>query len=214
MHLSTGPKENFSRPAINPLFRSAAAAYDSRVAGVILSGELDDGVSGLWELKRRGGIAIVQDPAEAASPSMPRSAVGNVPADYVVQISELAPLLVQLASSDEPPLMPPPNDHSNRERSDLTCPECRGPLSEERRGSLVEYSCRVGHVFTEQTMLAVHRDAQERALWAAIVALEEAAEMARNLAGRNCGERDRWLEEAAGKQENADLLRKVVNRNV
>lgn len=97
-----GPKENNFRPAINPLFRSAADVYGSRVVGVILTGSLDEGVAGLAWVKRHGGIAIVQDPQEALFPSMPESALQNVAVDYVVRVSAVAPLLVQLADGATP----------------------------------------------------------------------------------------------------------------
>jgi two-component system chemotaxis response regulator CheB len=97
IQLSTGPKEQHSRPAINVTFRSAALAYGERVAGVILTGEMDDGVAGLWEIKRRGGIAIVQNPEEAQYPSMPLSALREIAVDYTVRLAEMGPLLSRLA---------------------------------------------------------------------------------------------------------------------
>src|SRR5262249_40438606 len=119
-----GPKENLTRPAINPLFRSAAESYEGRVTGVILTGMLDDGVAGLAEIKRRGGLAVVQDPSTALFPGMPCAALNSVEVDYVVPLEEIAPLIAKLAmtkrvsSKTEEPL--------ERKQSDWTCPECRG----------------------------------------------------------------------------------------
>jgi len=93
-----GPKENHHRPAVDPLFRSAAQAYGSRVVGVVLTGALDDGTAGLIALKRRGGIAVVQDPDEALFSGMPLSALANVEVDYRLPLSSIGPLLVRLAS--------------------------------------------------------------------------------------------------------------------
>lgn len=99
--LNTAPKESGTRPAINPLFRSAALAYGPRVIGVVLTGALDDGTAGLWEIKRRGGLALVQSPEDALFPGMPRSAIANVPVDHVVPIREMGDLLVKLCMCEE-----------------------------------------------------------------------------------------------------------------
>jgi len=98
LHLGRGPKENHTRPAIDPLFRSAAGSYGPLVIGAILTGFLTDGTAGLWEVKRRGGIAIVQDPDDAEVPSMPLSALRQVKVDHCVPIAELGPLLNRLAA--------------------------------------------------------------------------------------------------------------------
>jgi two-component system chemotaxis response regulator CheB len=105
--LEQGPKENGHRPAIDVLFRSAAQIYGPRVVGVVLTGNLDDGTAGLLEIKRRGGIAVVQDPEEADYPGMPKNAVENVAVDHVVPLAELGPLLVRLAEEQPAPLMSP-----------------------------------------------------------------------------------------------------------
>jgi two-component system chemotaxis response regulator CheB len=97
VHLSTGPRENFARPAVDPLFRSAALAYGPRVTAVVLSGTLSDGTAGLWEVKHRGGTAIVQHPGDAQFADMPQNAIRQVPIDYVLPISDIPALLVRLA---------------------------------------------------------------------------------------------------------------------
>jgi two-component system chemotaxis response regulator CheB len=180
MRVSRGPKENRTRPAINPLFRSAASAYDGRVAGVILTGNLDDGVSGLADIKRQGGVAIVQDPATALFRSMPVNALERVDVDHVALVAAIPTLISRLAITER--------DSTKREErlekkaTGLTCPECRGPLSEERQGRIVEYACRVGHRYAPLAMDNEHQDTVERTLWSSIVALEEAADIAETLA--------------------------------
>lgn len=96
VQLTSGPRENRHRPAVDPLFRSAALFYGPKVIGVILSGSLDDGTAGLWEIKRRGGTAVVQDPADALHSGMPRSAVSNVDVDHILPLSEIGALLASL----------------------------------------------------------------------------------------------------------------------
>ncbi len=99
VHVWRGPKENTHRPAVNPLFRSAAVDFKQRVTGVVLSGTLDDGATGLWWVKRYGGAAVVQDPRTAAFPDMPRNALTQVDVDYVRAASDIGPLLVELATN-------------------------------------------------------------------------------------------------------------------
>jgi two-component system chemotaxis response regulator CheB len=207
MHLSRGPKENRARPAINPLFRSAALVYGPRVAGVILTGMLDDGVSGLWEIKRRGGVAIVQDPKEAVYPSMPYSATEHVAVDYVVRLSEIPALLSTLAVQDRGGAAPG-EENMRSSAVNITCPECRGPLHEEQRGTLVEYRCRVGHAYSQVALADSHEETQERALWAAMVALEEGADIADGMSKLG---REGYELKARRKRAQAAILRQMIN---
>ena len=207
IHLSHGPKENWTRPAINPLFRSAAAAYGAGVIGVILTGTLDDGIAGLAEIKRRGGVAVVQDPRSALYSSMPLNAIKSIDVDHVVPLSHIGPFIADLVGTEPIPAVK--EEPMSRTPSDLTCPECRGPLWEERQGRIVEYTCRVGHRYTPLAMEAEHRSTVERSLWSSLVAMEEAAEIAEKLAPELSesapGEARRYREHAA-------LLKKMLER--
>lgn len=175
-----GPKENLTRPAINPLFRSAATAYRSRVAGVILTGLLDDGVAGLAEIKRRGGAAVVQDPTTALYPSMPSNALRYVQADYVVELDQIAGVLTKLVRTGC--ATKEVIERMDRKLTDRTCPECRGPIWEERQGNILEFRCRVGHAYSPLSFSQEHHSTVERTIWSTIVALEEGAEIDRQLA--------------------------------
>ncbi len=106
VQVERSPREGYFRPSINALFRSAATAYGRRVVGVQLSGLLADGAAGLWQIKKRGGIVIVQDPVEATCPSMPEAALRDVKVDYCLPAARIAEKLVELAM--EPPSPPPP----------------------------------------------------------------------------------------------------------
>jgi two-component system chemotaxis response regulator CheB len=204
--LSSGPKENRTRPAINPLFRSAADAFAGRVTGVILTGTLDDGVAGLAEIKRRGGVAVVEDPATALFPSMPYNAVKHVEVDHILPIQRIAQVVTHLASNER--IGSEKEELMERTPSVLTCPECRGPLWGERQGKIVEYRCRVGHVYSPLTMESEHHETVDRSLWSTIVALEEAADIAETLASE-LGPRS--LEEARRKREHATFLKNMLN---
>src|SRR5205814_5972395 len=157
------------RAAVDPLFRTAASAYGPRVVGVILSGGLDDGTSGLIEVKRYGGIAVVQDPVEAHFPSMPQSAVANVDVDHVVSLSQIPGLIAQLAGEpvgkgasqmSRPRRNVPDIAALGTENLDtvnisqppsaLTCPDCGGALWEVQNERILRFRCHLGHGFTAQ----------------------------------------------------------------
>jgi two-component system chemotaxis response regulator CheB len=134
IRLWPGPRENRHRPSIDALFRSAAVAYGSRVVAVVLTGNLDDGSSGLADVKRRGGTAIVQSPDDAVAPSMPASAIESTKVDYILPAAEIGPKLVELVgmtTEAKPELV---SETSNMKRTGQTysCPECNGVLEEVR----------------------------------------------------------------------------------
>ena len=198
--LRRGPRENGARPAIDPMFRSVAVNYGSRAVGVILSGRLNDGSSGLHAIKRCGGIAVVQDPRDAQYPDMPTSALASTPVDHVVRLDEIAALLSRLAAQAARPGPPPPADLRREvsiaaqrdssmggndelgERSLLTCPECHGLLWEIKDGGLVRYRCHVGHAFTLEALEAEQATELDRALASALRALNERIHVVRRLA--------------------------------
>jgi two-component system, chemotaxis family, protein-glutamate methylesterase/glutaminase len=210
IQLGMGPKENRQRPAVNVLFRSAALAYGPRVIGLVLTGALDDGAAGLWDIKQHGGTTIVQAPSSALFPDMPRNALENVPVDYVAPLEELATLLTDLAGK---PVTVPESQMEyaiDAISTDLTCPECRGPITEFRRGPLSEYRCRVGHSYSPETFLAAHSETRERTLWATVVALEEGADIARDLARRHPSPLRQQLEQEAGHNTRAAMKVRAV----
>jgi two-component system, chemotaxis family, protein-glutamate methylesterase/glutaminase len=211
---TNGPREQGHRPAIDPLFRSAARTFGPRVVGVLLSGTLDDGTVGLIEIKARGGLALVQEPEEAAYPGMIMSALRNVEVDHVAPARELAAILDRVAREEDPerdPFSPDlPGDFaagSGNARepamagtaalrnpaalgrpSSIVCPECGGVLFEREQDAFLHFRCHVGHAFSEEALFASQSRALEGALWSAVRALEEKAELSRRLA-EQCGHR-------------------------
>jgi two-component system chemotaxis response regulator CheB len=192
LRLTRGPRENRFRPAIDPLFRSAAQVYGPGAIGVILTGNLDDGTAGLWTIKQLGGHAIVQDPAEADAPSMPLSAINGVAVDHIVSLREMAPLLAALARSRpaEPVKSTAPHlDIEVRiakeenavdagvqqlgEPSSYACPDCHGVLLQMKEGNRLRFRCHTGHAYSAESLVAAVQDAMEDALWNAVRALEE-----------------------------------------
>lgn len=202
VRLVRGPRENRNRPAVDPLFRSAALAYGPRVIGTVLTGALDDGTAGLQTIKQRGGIAVVQDPKDALIPSMPESALQYVDVDYCLPLAKIGPMLARLAGESAPdgaqfPVSRELTYETRVVRMDnevlsttkqpgtlvgFTCPECGGPIYELRDGELVRYRCRVGHSFTGESMLAGQSEALEDALWNAYNTLQESALVAERMA--------------------------------
>ena len=182
-----GPYENRTRPAINALFRSAAAHYGSRSIGVVLTGLLDDGTDGLIAIKAVGGTSVVQDPDDAEWPSMPRNAIKRDHVDYLAPLNELAPLLVQLTHQEAGPSVPLPSEYLIEDRiaaqefavmepeietpgspSHISCPDCGGVLNQVVMQDEVRFRCQVGHAFTPLGLAQAQNDELERALSIAV----------------------------------------------
>ncbi|MBV8906787.1 MAG: chemotaxis protein CheB [Acidobacteriia bacterium] len=212
VHVSLGPKEQHKRPSINVTFRSAALAYGDTVVGVVLTGEMDDGTAGLWDIKRRGGVAVVQTPEEAVFPSMPLSALREIEVDYAVNLAEMSGLLCRLAFDDGRQKRPSQQVTDMEPRlTDLTCPDCRGTIWEVPRGTSSEYRCRVGHTYSPKTMLAEHFSTQEKALYSAVVAMEEGASLAKRLVDKFDPQfREQLLEEARSREKEAETLKELL----
>jgi two-component system, chemotaxis family, protein-glutamate methylesterase/glutaminase len=231
MLLRRGPRENLARPAIDPLFRSAAVEHRGRVIGVLLSGMLYDGAAGLRAIKRCGGITVIQDPADALFPEMPRHALQRAEVDYCPSAAELANLLVRLVAEPAGPSPEVPDDlrlevrmaaqdgsgrepHQHSEQpTGLSCPECGGALREIAEGELLRYRCHVGHAYDAQLLLGAQTEVVEGALWSALRALEERAALLRRLAGQGPTSNAlaaRWAELAAEHEAQAEAVRRLL----
>ncbi|MCU1307288.1 MAG: chemotaxis protein CheB [Acidobacteriaceae bacterium] len=197
IRITSDPKQNRNRPAIDALFRSAASAYGNRVIGVVLTGYLDDGSSGLAMIKKAGGVAIVQDPDDAQVSEMPEQALQRADPDYCLALDEIPGVLERLVS--EPSSTPQRGvmenkrkiaqklsnraaaPEENKELTGLTCPDCHGAIWEVREGRLVHFKCRIGHSYSPQSMVDAHSESLERAMWAALKNLEENIALTRRL---------------------------------
>lgn len=213
VHLSRGPKEGLQRPSINATFRSAAHAYQSRVIGVLLSGMLDDGASGLWDIVQHHGVSIVQDPHEAQFPSMPINALVDVPINYKLKADEIGSRLVKLIATNgnlRPTEEAVINEVSREQFSGFTCPECHGPLYKVRDGP-VEFRCRVGHAFPLQTLIEEATSVQERKMYEAMLSLEEGADLAEFAAGRaGAGDKEQLAAEAKQLRRHVEELQQLI----
>lgn len=198
VRLVGGPTEHGMRPAVDPLFRSAARAYGPRAIGVVLSGMLDDGAAGLREIGARGGWTLVQDPGEAMFPSMPRSAIASVDVDAVLPVVELAARIQQIVAArprlaHAATLDVDPDEHARPRRppgmrTDISCPRCGGALWEEVDGRLTTYRCHAGHLYSPDSLLAVQGEGLDMAIWRPIRMLQERGALLRRLAKRAEGE--------------------------
>ena len=189
--ISKGAKENHWRPSIDVLFRTAAAAYDSCVIGIVLTGLLDDGTSGMVAIKSAGGICIVQDPREAEFPDMPNNVVHAVDVDYRASISEIGYILSdiytrgkcevanvspKLKREAEITIRMATNSDANStlgNATTLTCPDCGGVLTEIEEDGNFRYRCFTGHVFSEKVLQDENLLKTEETLWVAIRMMEE-----------------------------------------
>jgi two-component system chemotaxis response regulator CheB len=235
VRLTRGPKENRFRPSIDALFRSAAYAYGPRVVGVILTGMLDDGTAGLWSVKDRGGATVVQDPLEAAAPSMPQSAMQNVRVDHRLPLSGIAPLLKELAHTPaaeegdyavsdrmkiEVEIAREDTAIDKRiqdmfEASNYTCPECQGVLLQLKEGGILRFRCHTGHAYSSGTLLEEGQKMAEDSLWGAIRSLEERILLLRQLAehlqnNKRGVDAAVLLQQIEKEERKADLVRQAV----
>jgi two-component system chemotaxis response regulator CheB len=233
MRVVRGPKENRHRPAIDPLFRSAAWSHGPRVAAVVLSGNLDDGVAGLWAVKTCGGATLVQDPVDALFPDMPASALRSVEVDHSLPLAQIPGVLIELAKKSEtkprrssaPQQLKIETEFSMLDRdihdmnklgspTAFTCPACRGALWELQDGEILRYRCHVGHAFSAGSLLEEQSDAIEAALYSGLRALEEKAITLRRLESRSSNKlssiKARYEDEARSLEARAEIIRDLL----
>ncbi|MGI4884845.1 MAG: chemotaxis protein CheB [Janthinobacterium lividum] len=204
--VTKGPFENGYRPSADALFRAAAVAFGAQVVGVVLTGMLHDGTAGLEFVKRCGGTAVVQDPAEAEFPSMPESALRNVAVDHVLPVAAMGPLLVELVgpahAGPAHDLGIPPDLQleaaiaervmgTTEQEAQLghlvpfTCPDCGGNLWDVTHGEVLRFRCHTGHAYTAASMLAGTQRKMEETLWVALRMMEERKNLLISLAARD-----------------------------
>lgn len=202
IRLVNGPHENRWRPSIDVLFRSAAAAFDSHVTGIILTGLLDDGTSGMSAIKRCGGVCIVQEPSEAEYDDMPQSVINNVQVDHRVLVQDIAYILADVLSKPGNKI-PIPDDIrieteitermvSNindlaklGEHSNYTCPDCGGGLWRMTHDTVERYRCHTGHVYTAISLLEKQAEQLEESVWISIRMLEERRNLLFNMMAKD-----------------------------
>jgi two-component system, chemotaxis family, protein-glutamate methylesterase/glutaminase len=233
--LGAGPRENNARPSIDPMLRSAAVCCGPRTVGVVMTGTLGDGASGLWAVARCGGIAIVQDPCDAAFPEMPLRALNLSMPHHVVTLSDLPELLKTLVHQPAGEAISVPDNirleveiartgRSEMEdmerlghRSELTCPECNGVMWEIEEDGVTRYRCHIGHAYTARSMSVGLDDNVRRALGTALRTLEERVRLAEKLSkqasawGHN-KVTAHWQERKAEYEREAEIIRKAIAR--
>jgi two-component system, chemotaxis family, protein-glutamate methylesterase/glutaminase len=238
IRLIRGPTENGNRPAIDPMFRSAAVAYGARVIGVVLTGNLDDGTAGLLAVKRRDGVTLVQNPMDAMFPSMPASAVQHIEPDEILKLDEIAAAIVRYTAGEVPggvetpaaeddvrengysafemAMIENPDEHPGHP-SGFGCPDCGGALWQIHDGDLVRFRCRVGHAWTSDGLIDRQDAALEAALWSALRALEESVALSDQMSQRfdKRGQpslASRYRDAAALGSQRAEVIREVLMR--
>lgn len=196
--LSAAPKENFARPAIDPLFRSVAAEFGAHAVAVVLTGDLDDGAAGAAAVHACGGRVIVQAPEESVARSMPASALAAVPTATVAGLDRLAQAIIDAVHQ---PIQGVPVQVDKRRieieteiartgiaspaqldelgnRSTLTCPDCGGVIWQIGDAAPLRYRCHTGHAFSKASLEATQKAGLEDALWMSVRRIEECAELA------------------------------------
>lgn len=227
--VSRGPSENGHRPAIDPLFRSAARVAGPRVIAVVLSGSRDDGAVGAAAVAALGGTVVVQQPDDAVHPSMPRAVLTRVDTPHVVTAAEMGPLLGELARTPVADLAEPAGGQLAGEVAiddfaDITtdeiveavpvfgCPSCGGGLFELESWPVPRYRCRVGHAWSPESLLDEQAVATEGALWTALRALEEKSALGRRMADSRAGTGPRFTRMADDADSASALIRGLLAR--
>ena len=229
--LRRGARENLARPAIDPLFRSAAASFGAGTIGVVLTGSLNDGTAGLVAIKHCGGTTIVQEPLEANYPDMPLSALRHVAVDACLPLAGIAAELARHAAEPPGPTPEIPMDvrleaaiaaqeHATMSTEDklgtpspFTCPDCQGPLWQLADPAMLRFRCHVGHAFTADAMLEAQAEEAEAILWKLLRARQQRAELARRMAERDGGRSPlaaQFRARAREYDEDADLVRRML----
>jgi two-component system chemotaxis response regulator CheB len=232
MSVIKGPKENRFRPAIDPLFRSAAQHYPTRCIGVLLSGMLDDGTAGLWALKRSGGVSIIQDLADAVFPDMPRNASEQVKIDHTVTASGMGSLLTRLVAAPAAKskrsqvvamLTQVENEYAKLEDvpraklealgkpSSLICPGCNGPLWQLKEGPR-RFRCHTGHAYTPTTLIEEHRELAEKTLAVLMTLFEDEVILSQHIleTSKNSEQTDQMESDLNESEARATALRKLL----
>jgi two-component system, chemotaxis family, protein-glutamate methylesterase/glutaminase len=213
MRVVFGPRENHVRPAIDPLFRTAALAFDSRVIAIILSGTLDDGCEGLVYVRRSGGITIVQEPEDAAFPELPRNALAATKVDFCVPAAQMAGLLKTLLGQSikngEKAML---EREPDQDFVGITCPECHGPIFTSKSNDFVRFQCITGHSYSPEAMRAEHRRRVEEALWSAVGTLKEHARLLCKMAQNTPSRAAFFIAEAELKDQHARDLESLVEK--
>lgn len=225
--VTKGAQENRSRPAIDPLFRSAAVAFRNGVIGILLTGYLDDGTAGMKVIKRMGGICIVQDPADADYPDMPKNVLNNVKVDYCLPIVEMGELIYKLIPLKLGKPKPIPDDIlvetkiAMRVLSDLSsvnalgqqvpfnCPGCGGILWQVDKGPNLRFRCHTGHAYTATSLLAEQNKKIEETMWTALRMFEERKNLLTEMARGKTGSKSA-LERAEMLQVHIDRIRDIL----
>jgi len=200
VRLGRGPRENLARPALDPLFRSVGMSYGPRAIGLVLTGMLNDGAAGLADLKRCGGVTVVQNPADAVAPDMPLGALSATEIDYRAPLADLSSLLAKLASEEAGPAVPVPDDvrlevdialgrrvdtatiSAIADPAPFSCPSCGGVLSQVRRSPPLRFRCQVGHAFTSATLAETSENAVDEAMRIALRIIEERVTLSEKMA--------------------------------
>ena len=224
--LGGGPEENRYRPSIDVLFRSAAVAYSSRAVGIILSGMLDDGTSGMYAIKRSGGTCIVQDPNQAEYPDMPLSVINNMEVDHVSLLEEIGGLIPGILKSKHGRKKPVPEEvvlesriaernavsiedvEAIADKSVFACPDCGGNLWAMKGDIVKRYRCHIGHAYTERDLVVKQAEVASNTLWVALRMMEERKHLLKKFA-RESAKKGYKVQASRNEQKQDEMQRHI-----